>query len=223
MNLLRYLRIRNPWYCRLEVLAAVALLTHVLVVWAIPYVIMAALSASRPAEERGTGPLLPPMTDATSRRVVMPSPDLLYALCPFDVRQQPLRIQADPHPPGYWSIALYAANSDNFFVLNEHRRRQPLQHRHGLRQADAGVGHRHARLQRLAGHDVLAAFLQVAFDHQPGDAVVARGNLAATSAATVIWRWCCLLLLAWLTSIITCSRRPAALSTAQAASTSAAL
>ena len=46
MNLLRYLRIRNPWYCRLEVLAAVALLTHVLVVWAIPYVIMAALSAS---------------------------------------------------------------------------------------------------------------------------------------------------------------------------------
>jgi hypothetical protein len=48
MNLLRYLRIRNPWYCRLDVLAAVALLTHVLVVWAIPYVIMAALSASRP-------------------------------------------------------------------------------------------------------------------------------------------------------------------------------
>jgi hypothetical protein len=41
MNLLRYLRIRNPWYCRLEVLAAVALLAHVLVVWAIPYVIMA--------------------------------------------------------------------------------------------------------------------------------------------------------------------------------------
>ena len=46
---------------------------------------------------------------------------------------------------------------------------------------------------------------------------------AATSCATVIWRWCCLLLLAWLTSIITCSRRPAAFSTAQVASTSAAL
>jgi NADP-dependent 3-hydroxy acid dehydrogenase YdfG len=104
MNLLRYLRIRNPWYCRLEVLAAVALLTHVLVVWAIPYVIMAALSASRPAEERGTGPLLPPMTDATSRRVVMPSPDLLQcATCAFDAEAQH---PADPHPPGYWSIAL---------------------------------------------------------------------------------------------------------------------
>jgi hypothetical protein len=56
MNLLRYLRIRNPWYCRLEVLAAVALLTHVLVVWAIPYVIrppVAACAAHRWAEVRG--------------------------------------------------------------------------------------------------------------------------------------------------------------------------
>jgi uncharacterized membrane protein len=119
MSLLRCFRIRSPWYCRLEVLAAVALLTHVLVVWAIPYVIMAALSMSRPAEERGTGPLFPPMTDATQRRVVMPSPDLLYATCAFDVREHALRIQADPKLPGYWSIALYAANSDNFFVLND--------------------------------------------------------------------------------------------------------
>ena len=119
MNLLRYLKMRSPWYVRIEVLAAVALLTHLLVVWAIPYAIMAALSASRAAEERGTGPLFPPMTDASSRRVVMPSPDLLYATCAFDVRQRPLRIQADPKLPGYWSIALYAANSDNFFVLND--------------------------------------------------------------------------------------------------------
>ena len=119
MNVLRYFRIRSPWYGRLEVLAAVALLTHLLVVWAIPYVIMAALSMSRPAQERGTGPLFPPMTDHTQRRVVMPSPDLLYATCAFDVRQRPLRIQADPKLPGYWSIALYAANSDNFFVLND--------------------------------------------------------------------------------------------------------
>ena len=88
-------------------------------------VIMAALSMSRPAEERGTGPLFPPMTDASQRRVVMPSPDLLYATCAFDVRQRPLRIQADPKLPGYWSIALYAANSDNFFVLNVYTLNRP--------------------------------------------------------------------------------------------------
>ena len=59
------------------------------------------------------------MTDHTARRVVMPSPDLLYATCRMDLSQGPLRIQADPKTPRYWSIALYASNSDNFFVLND--------------------------------------------------------------------------------------------------------
>lgn len=122
MSLLRYLKIRSPWYARVEVLAVVALLTHLLVVWAIPYAIMAALSRAAPAEGRGPGvAYFPPMTDHTQRRVVMPSPDLLYATCSFDVRQQALRIQADPKLPGYWSIALYGANSDNFFVLNDRK------------------------------------------------------------------------------------------------------
>jgi uncharacterized membrane protein len=30
-----------------------------------------------------------------------------------------MRIRADPKTPHYWSIALYAANSDNFFVIND--------------------------------------------------------------------------------------------------------
>ena len=65
------------------------------------------------------GVLLPPMTDHTQRRVVMPSPDLLYAICSYDLATRPLRLRADPKLPTYWSIALYAANSDNFFVLND--------------------------------------------------------------------------------------------------------
>jgi uncharacterized membrane protein len=120
MSPLRWLRGPGPWYLRLDVLAALAVLTHLLVVWALPWAIMAALSAAAPAEGRGPGVVyFPPMTDHTQRRVVLPSPDLLYATCAFDVRRQPLRIQADPRLPGYWSIALYAANSDNFFVLND--------------------------------------------------------------------------------------------------------
>ena len=58
-----------------------------------------------------------------------------------------------------------------------HRRSQLLQHRHGLLQADAGIGHGHAMRQRLAVHDVLPPFLQMAFDHQPRDAGIATGNL----------------------------------------------
>jgi hypothetical protein len=39
-----------------------------------------------------------------------------------------------------------------------------------FRHLDAGVGDGHAVRQRLAGHQVLAAFLQVALDHHAGDA-----------------------------------------------------
>jgi len=97
---------------------AIAALVHLLAVWALPRAIMWRLSATASTEERA-GVYLPPMTDATQRRIVMPSPDLLYATCSIDVSQRPMRIRADPKTPNYWSIALYAANSDNHFVLND--------------------------------------------------------------------------------------------------------
>ena len=114
---------RRLWFYRIEVLLAVAVLTHLLVVWALPRVIMDRVFRAFPQElsapDSRDRVYFPPMTDATQRRIVMPSPDLLYATCVFDLRERPLRIQADPRTPNYWSIALYAANSDNFFVLND--------------------------------------------------------------------------------------------------------
>ena len=91
---------------------------HLLAVWALPRVIMARLSAVASPQERA-GVYLPPMTDHTQRRVVMPSPDLLYATCALDVTERPMRIRVDLRTPGYSSVALYASNSDNFFVLND--------------------------------------------------------------------------------------------------------
>ena len=76
-------------------------------------------NATPDAEALVNGAFFPPMTDHTARRVVMPSPDLLYALCSFDLSAGPWRIQADPRTPQYWSVALYAANSDNFWVGND--------------------------------------------------------------------------------------------------------
>ena len=58
-----------------------------------------------------------------------------------------------------------------------HRLCQLLQHGNGLRHADAGIGQRHPMRQRLAFHDVLAAFAQMAFNHHPGDALITRRNL----------------------------------------------
>jgi uncharacterized membrane protein len=49
----------------------------------------------------------------------MPSPDLLYATCSLDISTQPAQISANIDYPRYWSIALYADNSDNFMVRND--------------------------------------------------------------------------------------------------------
>jgi len=42
----------------------------------------------------------------------------MYALCIYDIRTGPVRISAKPSE-GYWSIALYGSNSDNFFKVND--------------------------------------------------------------------------------------------------------
>lgn len=56
---------------------------------------------------------------AASRGVVRPSPDLLYSVCPFDLANGALHVTA-PVPPGtYWSVSLFDAQTNNFFVKND--------------------------------------------------------------------------------------------------------
>ena len=109
------------WFYRGRKLLATALIVHLLVVWATPRLIMSRVMngpAAQAMNMRNQAAFLPE-TDASVRRVVMPSPDLLYSVCVFDVSAGPVRVRANPGLPSYWSIALYAANSDNFFVLND--------------------------------------------------------------------------------------------------------
>lgn len=54
-----------------------------------------------------------------ARAIVKPSPDLLYSTCTFDVSRRPLKIVTGAPADTYWSVALYADNTDNFFVLND--------------------------------------------------------------------------------------------------------
>ncbi len=103
---------------RLAVVLAIAATVHALAIWAVPRAIMGRVIGSV-AAEGGDGPLLPPPIDARARRVVLPNPDLLYALCAYDVATAPLRVRAAPGEPGYWSIALYTADTDTWFVLND--------------------------------------------------------------------------------------------------------
>lgn len=56
--------------------------------------------------------------DHTSRTVVRPSPDLTYTSCLFDVSQKPLHLTA-PVSDSYMSLSGFAANTDNFFAIND--------------------------------------------------------------------------------------------------------
>lgn len=113
------------WFYRVLTLLATAVLVHLLAVWAAPRLVMYMLMHGPQAQVlqmHNQAAFAPPVT-AKSRRVVLPSPDLLYSVCSFDVSKGPLRVRANPQLPHYWSIALYAANSDNFFVINDRQAR----------------------------------------------------------------------------------------------------
>lgn len=109
------------WFYRTLTLSATALLAHLALVWALPRLIMQQVMGGQAALEMNmrNHAAFPPPVDASSRRVVMPSPDMLYSVCVFDVSQGPVRVTAHPKLSSYWSIALYGANSDNFFVVND--------------------------------------------------------------------------------------------------------
>jgi uncharacterized membrane protein len=109
------------WFYRSLTLLTTAILVHVLAVWAAPRLIMQVLMngpAAKTMNMQNQAAFPPPVT-AASRSVVMPSPDLLYSVCVFDVTNGPVRVTANPALKSYWSIALYAASSDNFFVIND--------------------------------------------------------------------------------------------------------
>jgi len=109
------------WLHRCAGLLATAILVHLAAIWAAPRLIMQVLlhGPQAKAMQMHNQAAFPPPVSAQSRSIVLPSPDMLYSVCVFDVSKGPVRVQANPRLPTYWSIALYSSNSDNFFVLND--------------------------------------------------------------------------------------------------------
>lgn len=54
-----------------------------------------------------------PTPDASSRDVVRPSPDLIYAMCAYDLTDGPVAISAEV-PSRYWSMQFYQMNTNHF-------------------------------------------------------------------------------------------------------------
>lgn len=108
------------WLSFLLVVAIVAIAAHVAVVMAMPRVIM---NAAMKRLEQSSAAAAPgwrhaPRTTPDSRAIVRPSPDLAYSACVYDLNEGPVRITMAPGAD-YWSLSLYAANSDNFFTRND--------------------------------------------------------------------------------------------------------
>jgi uncharacterized membrane protein len=106
------------WFRRILIVLVLAAGFHAATLYALPSGIVAlftARSAGRLGINRTATQSLP--TDQ-SRSVVRPSPDLLYAVCLYDVTSHPLLLESDL-PDNYWSLSLFASNSDNFFAVND--------------------------------------------------------------------------------------------------------
>lgn len=62
----------------------------------------------------------PNLATAGPTGVVMASPDMVNLFGTFDATSEPVRIRCRvPDWDTYWSISLFAWNTDNFFVLND--------------------------------------------------------------------------------------------------------
>lgn len=96
----------------------IAVAVHLAAIHAVPRVLMH-VAMERIAAASGVNAWrLGDRVTAASRWVVRPSPDFAYSTCVFDLSQGPVVISAAPWNT-YWSLSLYAANSDNFFVIDD--------------------------------------------------------------------------------------------------------
>ena len=95
-----------------------AVVLHVALVQFIPTVITSVFM-TRVTQQVGLNHIVAgPLPTDKSRSVVKPSPDLLYAVCIYDVSAGPVHITIAP-PETYWSLSLFARNTDNYFKLSE--------------------------------------------------------------------------------------------------------
>jgi len=105
-----------PWIIGLLLLAAAA---HEATIALLPRVMMWGLTR-RLDRLGGTGRILhAPRADERQRQVVMPSPDLLYSYCLYDLAQGPLRVHAEIPADALWSLSAYDASTDNFFTIDD--------------------------------------------------------------------------------------------------------
>jgi uncharacterized membrane protein len=105
------------WRARLALVLGVALVAHAAALFGVPRLIFTSV-VGRPFAGAGVNALGHRELPKPGMGAWGPSPDLLYSKCVYDVSAGPLRITT-PVPDGYWSMSVYAANTDLVAVVND--------------------------------------------------------------------------------------------------------
>ncbi len=106
----------RAWAGWIALTLVVAALVHVGTLYALPYVVMDRTLAIL-GESNTMHHLV--RADANSRKVVRPSPDLLYSACPYDLSKGPLEVRATVPHDTYWSISAFDDDTNNWYVLDD--------------------------------------------------------------------------------------------------------
>lgn len=112
---------RKPWIVWIASTSLVAAAVHVGFMLVYPYILMTAAMnrLSNNGQRENVWTHAPRMTE-DARLIVRPSPDLAYSSCVYDVSEGPVRISVQPWGD-YMSLSLFAANTDNYYTLNDRR------------------------------------------------------------------------------------------------------
>ncbi len=102
------------------VLVLTAILAHVVVVALIPHLVMFAYFTKMKSADIEVNRVyhVPPI-NASFREVVLPSPNLLYSYCIYDVSKGAVFVRAEVPEGTYWSVSFYDSATNNFFTLND--------------------------------------------------------------------------------------------------------
>ncbi|MEM0504057.1 MAG: DUF1254 domain-containing protein [Archaeoglobaceae archaeon] len=103
----------------LAVIIFFAVLSHLAVVYAFPYVVVMSSYLATKDEVKVNEVYHQKPVDASFRKVVMPSPDILYSACVYDISRSDLLIEARVPKFTYWSASFYSLSTDNFFTVND--------------------------------------------------------------------------------------------------------
>jgi uncharacterized membrane protein len=99
----------------------IAIAAHFAFIYAAPRALMRAAFDRVSAEGANTWHAADRVTPL-SRTIVRPSPDFAYSACAYDLADGPLTLRVGAWHE-YWSLSLYAANSDNYFVIDDREAR----------------------------------------------------------------------------------------------------